>query len=438
MLFLGVELLLRAFQNPTLQYYRDVKLLHVYHPSYHVGLAPHVDFNIRHYRGLWKARFTTNSLGYRGSPEPGPGIRQLACLGDSIVMGFGVSDRDTFCARLNGIRLGGREYQAQNMGVDAFGSMGSALRLEEGARLLPDLKIALFFISPNDYTMPPELRRLGELSDDEKDVLREKDPSFRFWFRLQFEITRWSYALQALKLSWEQLHIRLIGMGPSLQAELYRAGLISDPEIIAGLRQAGLISKRDDESERNPIVYTIRSFYRLSQPSDCGETRPRDERPDDMKPVAPKKMCPTPVEENVICAGRPVAQAELEPLPEITRRAYRHMISVAKKHGIIIIPVLLPIQNEVLQCAQSGLHSRHFNYARRAARFFRKEGIPVLDLSPHIGEMCGEPISPVTGGRRVSQIGDYFIPGDGHFTVLGNRWAARALRGELRKRFSGQ
>ena len=57
-----------------------------------------------------------------------------------------------------------------------------------------------------------------------------------------------------------------------------------------------------------------------------------------------------------------------------------------------------------------------------------------MDLRPYIKKMCGESISMPDGGTRYSTYHDYFIPGDGHFTVRGNRWASRALARELEKR----
>lgn len=46
------------------------------------------------------------------------------------------------------------------------------------------------------------------LSDDEIDEIRSQDPGFNRNFRIQFELSRASYTLQALKLAFEQLKVQ--------------------------------------------------------------------------------------------------------------------------------------------------------------------------------------------------------------------------------------
>ena len=412
---LTVEIGLRLFQPPALQYYRNVKLLHAYNEDYLVGLPPNADIYIRHYAGLWEGRFTTNSLGYRASPEPDRSRPQLACLGDSIVMGFGVTDSDTFCHGLNGVSLGGQSYQAMNLGVDAFGSLGSAKRLAEAAPLL-NLKIALFFPSPNDFEMPEPLRALGQLPDDEKDALREGDREGQLLFRLQFEATRISYALHALKLASEQLKIRRVETGRAISEELQASG----------------ITANDQGVRKSPLRYVSSAFYRGAAQPACRDGVPVAARAIDYGDQAEwrSRYCPPPLWGGTRCSRSEPRADLLKPLPESTRRAYRRMIETADRHHMRLIIVLLPIENEVLQCTQRGLYSRHFDFALRVKRFFEKERATVLDLRPYVPEMCGEPIRE-REGLRPSRVQDYFIPADGHFTIMGNRWAARSIRREL-------
>ncbi|MCB1321322.1 MAG: hypothetical protein KDK34_13770 [Leptospiraceae bacterium] len=54
-------------------------------------------------------------------------------------------------------------------------------------------------------------------------------------------------------------------------------------------------------------------------------------------------------------------------------------------------------------------------------------------MRSYISEMCGEQLPDGSGGTYPSRIHDYYIPGDGHYTRAGNRWANRALRRELQK-----
>ena len=412
-----VEVGLRTFQPPALQYYRNVKLLHVYNAEYLVGLPANADIFVRHHAGLWEGRFTTNSLGYRASPEPDASRPQLACLGDSIVMGFGVSDEETFCRRLNNITLGGRRFQAMNLGVDAFGSMGSAKRLAEAAPRL-NLKLALFFPSPNDFEMPEPLRALGQLPDDDKDALRENNRDGQLLFRLQFEATRLSYALHALKLAWEQLKIRRVETGAAILQELQSSGF----------------TKGAGGARANPLRYFSSAFYRGGSASVCVAGKPSLSRKRDYGDPAlfKSRYCPPPLVAGTRCAEGEPAGDLLPALPDVTQRAYGQMIKTAERHGIRLVVVLLPIENEVLQCTQHGRYSRHFDFALRVRRFFRKERITVLDLRPYVGRMCGEPIKDAEGVRP-SSVQDYFIPADGHFTIPGNRWAAETLRTELER-----
>ncbi|MCB1305540.1 MAG: lipase, partial [Leptospiraceae bacterium] len=133
------------------------------------------------------------------------------CLGDSLVMGFGVSDDQTFCSRLGRESQDGafdQKYQFMNIGVDAFGSMGSALRMEDMVPRLKNVSAVLFVISPNDFTMPPELAERGMEPDDVIDARRMNDEAYKLSFHIQFELTRYSYALQAAKLAYENLLIK--------------------------------------------------------------------------------------------------------------------------------------------------------------------------------------------------------------------------------------
>ncbi len=414
---LTVEFALRLFQPPALQYYRNVKLLHVYHPTYLVGLPPSVSLYVKHHAGLWEGQFTTNSLGYRASPEPDRTRPQLACLGDSIVMGFGVSDADTFCSRLNEIEISGQRYQAMNLGVDSFGSLGSAQRLEESLAKL-NLKLALFFPSPNDFEMPEELRALGEVPDDDKESLREANPGGQTLFRIQFEATRISYALHALKLAFEQLRIRRVETAAGIREELRAAGLMARPD-----------GRRED-----PGAYFTGAFYRSPKPPQCVNGRPvRLRHADHGDPGTFRtRYCPVPPLAGTVCLDREPDARSLKPLPTTTTSAYDRMIETTRARGVRLVVVLLPIENEVLQCTQNGKYSRNFDFALRVKAYFERRNVEVLDLRPYVMEMCGEPV-PEARGLRPSRVEDYFIPMDGHFTVLGNRWAAEALRRELRR-----
>jgi hypothetical protein len=431
-IFSGLEISLRLFQPSSLDYYRKLKNLHVYHPDYLVGLDPGADYYLRHNNGLWEGRFKINELGYRGSVEPGVGEAVLGCLGDSLVMGFGVSDEDTFCRRLDGITLAGTRFRTQNLGVDAFGSQGYVARLDEAIdEKLPELKTVLLFISPNDFTLPQELRDRGIVSDDETDALREANPEFKQAFRLQFMITRYSFALHAASVARHQLRIRRASMQKNLRRELVESGILEYRPAIDGAIPADHLGFRN---------YLERSFYRPPPPPLCavdpgapGAATDAADAP----AISVRHACPTPVPSQVRCEARPPADADLEPLPEITRAAYERMIQKTRQAGVRLIVVFLPVQMETLHCELNGKYSRFFGHALRAEKYFRTRGVQTIDLRKYIPEMCGEELMHADGTpTKYSRVTDYIIQGDGHLTVAGNRWAARGLEREL-KRLAG-
>lgn len=392
LIFAGSEIFLRIARPLELQYYRDVKLVHRYHPSYIVGLAKNEDRYIKHFAGLWEGRFTTNSLGLRASPEPDQSMRSIACLGDSLVMGYGVSDEHTFCSLLGQKPINGKLYQAMNFGVDAYGSLGAARRLKEKLPQTGNTDIVLFFVSPNDFTMPQALREQGLEPDDVVDQRRMDNPAYLSFFKLQFEITRYSYSLQALKLAYEQLRIRLPANFRSAKEE-FHTGLTS------------------------PVSYLTGSFYRFPGKPAC--------KASEANITKAEKQCPEPVPETITCESSVPDAASLEPLPEITRNAYDEMIETSNRYGAQLVLVILPMQNEELFCAVNGMHHPLGNYAIRAESYMRSKGIPVINLISHAGRMCSS--------EEGTGILDHYLPNDGHLTVEGNLWAAESLRKELEK-----
>ena len=415
-----VEILLRWMQAPALDYYRKVKLLHVYHPQYFVALPENEDLYIRHHDGLWEGRFTTNSLGLRGSPEPVPDRPKVLCLGDSLVMGFGVSDEKTFCNRLHQYSQSGqfdRPYQFLNIGVDAFGSMGSALRMEDMVPRMENVEAVLFIISPNDFEVPEEMARQGVEPDDVKDARRMNDPAYKLSFRIQFELTRYSYALHAAKLAYENLLIKRSITAQSFKQEMMDAGF---------MRTAKPASDRPDEQSENgsnldkqslpdwsrTLNYTLSSF-RGPVRDRCRFMNPEPES---------RNQCPEPIPTSVSCTDEPLPASQLPPLPEFTQKAYDRMIAYSKKHNVKLIPVVIPIQVEEIYCNNQGKYHPLGDYAVRASDYFEKRGVPVMHLLSETTSMCSED----------HLIADHFIPADGHFTELGNKWAADSIHKKLK------
>lgn len=396
------ELGLRFIDPPSLSYYRNIKLLHRYHPEYYVTLGENLDIYVKHYSNLWEGRFTTNSLGFRGSPEPDENSPKLACLGDSLVMGFGVSDEDTFCFKLNGFKWNDKTYQSQNLAVDAYGSLGSAKRLKESADRLT-LDTVLFFVSPNDFTVPPGLVEQGVQADDIVEKQRENDEEYRRKFFIQFEATRYSYLIQASKLAYEQLTIKQ---------------KLAKLELLNEITEA-----------KNFPKYLSDSFYTFPQKKSCppingekieSENNEEEANKKNTKLLEHSVQCPEPILHDSGCVRNIPRGKDLPPLPDETIYAYEKMLDVINEKNIRLIVVFLPMQNEDIRCYNNNFHSPLYEYAIRSKSWFSTKGIETIDLIDDAKEIC--------------PIGDFFIPGDGHLTRKGNAWVSEILKRRLKER----
>ncbi|WCL48893.1 lipase [Leptospira sp. GIMC2001] len=385
------EVGLRFVDPPSLSYYRNIKLLHRFHPDYYVSLGKNLDIYIRHFNGLWEGRFTTNSLGFRGSKEPDSNLPKLACLGDSLVMGFGVSDEDTFCSLLDGISFSGKKFQTQNLAVDAYGSLGSAKRLKESAEIL-ELDTVLFFVSPNDFTVPPGLAEQGVQPDDITEKNREFDEDYKQKFHWQFELTYYSYFLQAAKLATEQISIKRH---------------VASMEFLAEVNEL-----------QKPSQYLVDSFYRFPPNPPCsGELSSSSSK---------RTICPESLPQNINCLSNTPEAKNLDPLPEETIYAYNIMLEVAKQKNLRLLIVYMPVQNEDIRCNFHGKYSPLYDYAIRSKAWFTEQGIETIDLLEETKEIC--------------PIDEYYIPGDGHLTKKGNHWFAQTIKKRLTNlpRFTNQ
>ncbi|GBF49831.1 hypothetical protein LPTSP4_13510 [Leptospira ryugenii] len=396
--FIGVELLLRISKPKGLQYYRDVKLLHAYHPEYGVTLQKKEARFIKHYASLWQGQFTTNSLGIRGTKEADPNSPKLLCLGDSMVMGFGVSDHETFCSLLDGIKIGDKVHQSLNLGVDAYGSLGYAKRLEDILQQIDKPKEVLVFISPNDFAMPEVLRKQGILPDDELDALHENDPTWKRNFKLQFEATRVSYVLQALKLSYEQ------------------SILLSQQTKLAFFEELNQIFFQPDR-------YLWESFF-------LGQVSPKVCRKKENQTTV---VCPEPIPvHEFTCIDKAPNEKDLPPLPDLTKKSYDRLYQLSLEKGFRLHPVFIPVQVEEIYCHLNGKYHPLGNYSLQAKAYWKTKSVHSIDLTDYTPEMCGTKFEEQSE-IKLSKIRDFFIPGDGHLTKLGNEWVAKSLKTELGK-----
>jgi lysophospholipase L1-like esterase len=101
----------------------------------------------------------TNSRGFR-SPEIAekvePGVARIAFVGDSITLGWGVAEHETFAQQVvDALASSGRKVEAFNLGVGNYNTTQElALFRDVGADLKPDIIVLCYFI--NDAEPMPQ------------------------------------------------------------------------------------------------------------------------------------------------------------------------------------------------------------------------------------------------------------------------------------------
>lgn len=123
---------------------------HVITPSPHKGLV----FSLRKNLDIFfrRKKFTTNSLGFRGNEIPNKTSKfRIVGIGDSVMMGWGVSDTDTYLNQLEiGLNKSGYDVETINLATMGYNTTQEYYLLKEyGVELRPDLVI-LNFVG-NDY-----------------------------------------------------------------------------------------------------------------------------------------------------------------------------------------------------------------------------------------------------------------------------------------------
>lgn len=111
--------------------------------------------NIGNVRGTmitpeYRHALNTNSQGFRGVKEYSlqklPGIYRVVVLGDSVALGHGVEDSETFSAVLERKLSEVRPAEVINMGVSGFGTAEELIQLQHvGLGYQPDLVVLTYF-----------------------------------------------------------------------------------------------------------------------------------------------------------------------------------------------------------------------------------------------------------------------------------------------------
>jgi len=94
----------------------------------------------------------TNSFGFRGpeiAEKAEPGAARIAFVGDSITMGWGVAEQETFAHQVVAmLRAQGRKVDGYNLGVGNYNTAQElALFRDIGARMKPDVIVLAYFIN---------------------------------------------------------------------------------------------------------------------------------------------------------------------------------------------------------------------------------------------------------------------------------------------------
>jgi lysophospholipase L1-like esterase len=108
---------------------------------------------------LMGVKVRTNSFGFRGpamDETAAPGVVRIAFVGDSITLGWGVAEQETFAHQvIDRLVRQGRKVEGYNLGVGNYNTAQElAVFRETSARLRPDIIVLSYFI--NDAEPMPD------------------------------------------------------------------------------------------------------------------------------------------------------------------------------------------------------------------------------------------------------------------------------------------
>jgi hypothetical protein len=110
----------------------------------------------------------TDSFGFRSQPipeKPDAGVARIAFVGDSIAMGWGVAEQETFAHQvIAALQASGRKVDGFNMGVGNYNTLQElALFRDVGAKFKPNIIVLCYFI--NDAEPMPHYSDNGWLDE---------------------------------------------------------------------------------------------------------------------------------------------------------------------------------------------------------------------------------------------------------------------------------
>lgn len=370
-----LEICLRLFKPEALEFYRVQKQVHKLDSDYLVDLEPNQDVRISHFLGTFDIRFSTNEKGFRATDPIDNSKPQILCIGDSVAMGFGVSDEDTFCRKFNGFQdKEGNVYQSVNLAVDAYGPSAILRKLKKH---LPSLNPKVLFYFPSN----------GDDIDEEIFYSKLNSRKARLFFETQFILAKYSYLFLGLRITQEQIVFRLNEM------------------FIHPLIRMKNSMKEISSSERKRMNFgeTVNAF--LSEFK-------RGERKD---PNAP----PVFGENECLDDDKP------HHIPESVYTSTREIMKLASEKNIKLVFVVSPIDIETAYCSQLGKLHRLYTYSRAVRKFLEEEKVDFIDMNDYADFM--------TDAEERFNVRPYYIIGDGHYTKAGNSWMSAVLLLKLRQ-----
>jgi hypothetical protein len=376
-ILLLTEFSLRIIQPESLQFYWIQKQYHSFSDDYLVDLEPNTNVRLRHFQNIFDIKFSTNERGFRGTGPINNSLPQIACIGDSVTMGFGVSDEDTFCSKLNNFKdSNGTIYQSVNLGVDAYGPSAISRKLSKKIDEL-NIKILLYFPSNGDDI--DEFLFWNKMNNHIKFLL----------FKFQFLAAKNSYLFLSLKIAQEQLTFRFF------ETFVY-------PFINLNIHYDCLLKRKpSDECKYHSIKDILLDFL--------ADFRKRPVVEKNAPPIFPEKEC--------------ISADPIHPIPEIVYKSTNEILEIAKQRNIKIIFFLSPIDIETAYCSQMDKNHNFYNYSRTLKTFLIKNNIDFVDLNEFTKEM-------IDSKERLNPR-PYYIIGDGHYTEKGNEWVYRNILKKL-------
>ncbi|HMY66289.1 MAG TPA: hypothetical protein PL163_06545 [Leptospiraceae bacterium] len=371
----SLEIFLRLFKPDALEFYRVQKQVHKLDPDYLVDLEPNQDVRISHFLGTFDIRFSTNEKGFRGTDPIDNSRPQILCIGDSVAMGFGVSDEDTFCRQFNGFQdRDGNVYQSVNLAVDAYGPSAILRKLKKH---LPSLNPKILFYFPSN----------GDDIDEEIFYSKLNSRKARLFFETQFLLAKHSYLFLGLRITQEQIVFRLNEMFiyPLVRMKNFLNEIFSEKRKMMSLQE------------------TVNGFL--------SEFKRGERKDPNSPPVFGEKEC--------LDEDRP------HPIPETVYTSTREIIKLAQEKNVKLVFVVSPIDIETAYCSQQGKLHRLYTYSRAVRKFLEEEKVDFIDMNDYAVYMMD--------GEERFNVRPFYIIGDGHYTKAGNSWMSAVLLLKLRQ-----